>query len=353
MLNFGIDWDDVIAPLNEHAVQLANEEEGLDLTIYDIDSWELKGKASAILKYYQDERLYLRQTVSQDAKDFVNALRKKGNVYFVTAVGPRFMSLRAGQILDAFPDFPENNIIMGFQKSLVQMDVVLDDGPHNILKSGARYPVLMRRPWNRNLSGMLSVNNYYEFLQLVDQIKESMVEDKQPVKRPCVIALVGPSGSNKNEVASLLEEAGLAEPVRSYVVGRSDRMHQYISEQEFLARRDEFVTATVYAGNQYGVKISDISIVLGKGKCAVIPLDICGAISMKRLFSTVIIFCRNSRENMIADILEKDIGNEEKKYRLLSIEKERENAKLCDYVVRSKDPVAAAEQVADIVSGRS
>ena len=36
--------------------------------------------------------------------------------------------------MTAFPDFPEQNIIMGFQKSLVHFDVTLDDGPHNIFK---------------------------------------------------------------------------------------------------------------------------------------------------------------------------------------------------------------------------
>ena len=349
MLNFGLDWDDVISPLNEIAVRMANKEEGLDLKLEEIDSWELKGRTAAILKYYNDIRLYERQTVSEEAKAFVNTLRRKGNVYFITAIGPKFMSYRAEQILRAFPDFPENNIIMGFQKTLVQFDVTLDDGPHNIIKSGAKYPVLYRKPWNRNLSGVLSVNNYSEFLQLVDQIKESMVEDKKPVEHPCVVALVGPSGSNKNEVAGLLLESGIAKPVHSYVVGREDLMHRHISEQEYALHREEFVTATVYAGKQYGVKIQDISQILAGGKCAVIPLDIGGAISMKRLFPTVIIFCKNSRENMIADILEKNIGNTEKKYRLLSIEKELQNAKLCDYIVRTAEPDAAVEQIAKIL----
>ena len=114
------------------------------------------------------------------------------------------MSLRAEQILTAFPDFPEQNIIMGFQKSLVRFDVTLDDGPHNILKSCAKYPVLMRRPWNDSLSGILSVNHYGEFLQLIDQIKESMLLDKKPVSFPSVIALVGPSGSGKTTLCNLI-----------------------------------------------------------------------------------------------------------------------------------------------------
>ena len=198
MLTYGIDWDDVISDLNTHAIQLANGEHGLDLKLEDINSWENVGKASVIKQYYQDERIYRMQTVTDEARNFIHELQKKGKVYIITAIAPQFMSLRAKQILTAFPDFPEQNIIMGFQKSLVHFDVTLDDGPHNILKSCAKYPVLMRRPWNESLSGILSVNHYGEFLQLIDQIKESMLLDKKPVSLPSVIALVGPSGSGKN-----------------------------------------------------------------------------------------------------------------------------------------------------------
>ena len=88
------------------------------------------------------------------------------------------MSKRVEQIKTAFPDFPDENIIMGFQKSVVQVDITLDDGPHNILKSSARFPVLMRRPWNRELTGLLAVHNYEEFFQLLDQIKSAMIEDR-------------------------------------------------------------------------------------------------------------------------------------------------------------------------------
>lgn len=42
MLTFGIDWDDVIAPLNDRAIEMANEEYDFEepLTLEDIDSWE-------------------------------------------------------------------------------------------------------------------------------------------------------------------------------------------------------------------------------------------------------------------------------------------------------------------------
>ena len=80
----------------------------------------------------------------------------------------------------------------------------------------------MRRPWNESLSGILSVNHYGEFLQLIDQIKESMLLDKKPVSLPSVIALVGPSGSGKNELAKRLERAGTGRIV--HLIRREQQM---------------------------------------------------------------------------------------------------------------------------------
>ena len=350
MLTYGIDWDDVISDLNTHAIQLANGEHGLDLKLEDINSWENVGKASVIKQYYQDERIYRMQTVTDEARNFIHELQKKGKVYIITAIAPQFMSLRAKQILTAFPDFPEQNIIMGFQKSLVHFDVTLDDGPHNILKSCAKYPVLMRRPWNESLSGILSVNHYGEFLQLIDQIKESMLLDKKPVSLPSVIALVGPSGSGKNELAKRLERAGTGRIVHSYTTGTADGIHQRLSAEEFKNKKNDFVTVTVYAGNKYGISASDIARMIKDGVSPIVPLDIGGAISMKRLFATSILFCRSSREKMISSILEKDISNQEKMYRLLSLENEIDNEELCDFSIRTNDMEEAVEQVKQLLS---
>lgn len=66
------------------------------------------------------------------------------------------------------------------------------------------------------------------------------------------------------------------------------------------------------------------------------PMDLSGAIAMKRYFPTVIIYCKCSREHMIAKILEKDMSNHEKMLRLLSLENEKKNAALCDYIINTE-----------------
>lgn len=67
-------------------------------------------------------------------------------------------------------EFPPENIILGNAKNLVQFDIILDDAIHNVLETPATYPVLMRKPWNWKMTGLLSVNQMSEFVSLVRQI---------------------------------------------------------------------------------------------------------------------------------------------------------------------------------------
>lgn len=353
MLTYGIDFDDVLAPFVPLACELANEEHpGLDAKPSDIKNWGFSGneKIEIVSQYYGDERVFARQQVSDEAKAFLRRLMTKGRVYIITAVSPRFMGIRAAQIKEAFPDFPESNIIMGSNKSLIQFDITLDDGPNNILKSCARFPVLFRQPWNQTLSGMLSVNNYDEFFQLIEQIKSSLVEDKQIPAIPSVIALVGPSGAGKGSLAKRLEELHFAKRIFSYTTSLASG-HRYISESEYDTT--DFIAKTVYAGVKYGLSTADIEEHLQENKNVTILTDICGAVALKRRYPTLIIFCRRSREQMIADILEKEKSNEEKKWRLLSMENELKNENLCDYVVRTENIDSAAEEITILFEQKS
>jgi guanylate kinase len=53
---------------------------------------------------------------------------------------------------------------------------------------------------------------------------------------------------------------------------------------------------------------------------------------------------------MISSILEKDISNQEKMYRLLSLENEIDNEELCDFSIRTDDMEEAVEQVKQLLS---
>ena len=328
----GLDWDDVTAPFNSLAIEMANEKYQFEppLELGEIDSWANEGRAGVIKEFYLQEELYRRQKVSAKTKRAIEKLREIADVYFITAAYPQFMGLRARQILEEFPDFPPDNIILGNAKNLVQFDIVLDDAIHNVLESPATYPVLMRKPWNWKMTGLLSVNDMTEFEHLVKQIIHASQSKQVKLGGPSVLALVGPSGSGKTQIAKEpCKEENVVSP-KTYCTKKSSK-HKYLTEEEF--EQQNFFERTMYAGVKYGTKKEDIQSCLDAGCHVVMPLDMCGAIAMKRHFPTLIIFVSKDKEVLIQDILEEDFTIEEKTLRILSIDAEKRNREICDLVV--------------------
>ena len=116
----GLDWDDVLAPFNDIAVEMANEKYNIEppLTLEDVTSWNNTGRAAVIKEFYFQDELYHRQTVSEKTKRCVRQLMKIADVYFITAVYPQWMGIRAKQILEEFPEFPPRKLSRKFSKEL-------------------------------------------------------------------------------------------------------------------------------------------------------------------------------------------------------------------------------------------
>lgn len=331
----GLDWDDVTAPFNSIAIAMANEKYHMEppLTLDEIDCWENNGRAGVIKEFYGTGELYSRQRVTQKTKKAVRKLMEIADVYFITAVYPDFMGVRAKQILEEFPELPHENIILGNAKNLVQFDIILDDAIHNVLETPAAYPVLMRKPWNWKMTGLLSVNNMTEFLSLVRQIIRASQSRTVKVERPSVLALVGPSGAGKTQITQqLCENEHFASPM-TYCTKKSSK-HHYISDEEF--EKQKFFEKTRYAGIKYGTKKEEIQAVLNRGQYAVMPLDMCGAIAMKRHFPTIILFIDKDKEILIRSIVEDSFDAGEKTLRILSIDAEKRNRQICDVVINNR-----------------
>lgn len=343
----GLDWDDVVAPFNSIACQMANEKYACEVSIKDITSWANTGKASVIKEFYFQKELYERQTVSvpEENKKMVRKLMEFADVYFITAVYTQFMGIRAAQILEVFPEFPPENIILGKAKNLVQFDFLLDDNIDNVLSSPADYPVLMRKPWNADMTGLLSVNTLKEFVCLVESIIYPMMHQKAEIEIPSVIALVGPSGSGKNDVANALIEADerFARPC-GYSTKPNDAKRIHVSEEEF--GEIDFFEKTRYAGYGYGIKREDIEKLLKNGQFPVIPIDICGAIGMRLHFPTVIVYLKKGKMEQVTNIItDASLSDKEKTLRILSLEAEKKNESICDYAF---DAESAAESVLNL-----
>ena len=148
------------------------------------------------------------------------------------------------------------------------------------------------------------------------------------------------------QVPSRQEAMEQFENPKTYCTKPGDK-HRYLTEEEFNAQ--DFFEKTRYAGIQYGTKMEDIEAVLAKGHFVVMPLDMCGAIAMKRHFPTVIVYVARDKELLIRDIIEQDYSIEEKTLRILSIDAEKRNRQICDYAVNNMDVGAATRELSDVL----
>ncbi len=340
-MKIGLDWDDTFAPFNSIACKMATQKYKIspELTIKDIESWANTGRASVIKEYYLDPELYKAQTKAVTSQNVaaVRRLMELADVYFISAPYPDFMTVRASQIKQVFPDFPENRIILGGAKDLVQFDMVLDDNIDNVLNSPAEYPVLMRKPWNQKMTGLLSVNSMEEFVLLVEHIISVSTNKRLEITEPTVVALVGPSGSGKNEISDyLIDWFEWVRPVSYTTNPNADKVHHRYIPAEFFNAED-YIESTKYAGYGYGTREEEIKKKLQAGFNVVIPLDMCGAIGMKKKFPTVIMYVDNSREKLVRNILNSNSDEDEKVLRILSLEAEHKNAAIADVVISNEN----------------
>ena len=358
-LSTALDIDDLLLECVPYAIRLANEKYQFDppLSIYEVNRWGRLGtRADVIFEFMDDPEFFKNQPAIKGAREFVQKLSQMTEVFVSTAVWPEYLSLRFQRILEEFPEIPPDHILMGSRKDKIDVDILFDDGMHNVFNSNAAYPILMRRPWNREATGILAVNSYDEFLKLVEIIADSysIKPDKFSLSQPSVVVLVGPSGSGKNDVArGLLEQTDCFEKLVSYTTDKKAAAQQedwyhYVPDRKFheMCESGQMFESTTYANHAYGSKKSDVEKILASGKHVLTVMDICGAMAMKTYFDHVItIYIKRDKKELLTAILEKKSSTADKVNRLLAIEAETKNAQICDYVVKIQTPEQTVAQI--------
>ena len=358
-LSVALDIDDVLMECVPYAIRLANEKYKFDppLTIYEVDRWgKLGTRADVIFEFFHDPEFFRTQPVMKGAKALVRKLSKMAEVFVSTSVYPEYMGIRAQRIAEEFPEISPDHIYMGSRKDKIDVDILFDDGMHNVMRSNADYPILLRKPWNREATGVLAVNTYDEFLKLVEVISESYSVSAATWDKsePGIVVLVGPSGSGKIQLAKrLMKTSKRFEKLISYTTDASvglqgGEWYHYITVDAFrkMVENGEIFESTTYAGHSYGSCKSDVQKILESGKHVLTVMDICGAMSLKTHFPKVTtVYVQRDRRRLLTSLLEKPLSTEEKVNRLMTLDSEMKNADICDYTVNMDDEKQAAKEI--------
>ena len=354
-LRIGIDVDDVLYECTPYAVRLANEEYGKNMTVDQVTEWGPTGGETDILfHYYKEPWFYEQQPIIPGAKEFVAALCEVAEVFFVTAVYPEAMTVRAMRLMKDFPEVPRENLILSYRKDLVHLDIVLDDGAHNVMASQSTYPVLMRRPWNQKMTGCLSVNSYNEFLTIVHTIQtQSAMLPERKTKAHKLFAFVGPSASGKSLIIDKIVREKKAVKVTSYTtrppregeVNGTD--YYFVDETTFrdMEKSGEFLESSRYAGECYGTTYKEIRKAIREND-VVVAVDIGGAMALKGAYGSRarLIYVDRPRQELLTALLNRTSMSVEKKVlRIISMDDERKNENLCDVTIKNNVPIDSKE----------
>jgi len=349
-LTVAIDWDNVLAPCTELACQKMTER-GTPVDVSEVTMYSFRNfpeeMANSLMAIFKEPDFFSKQVLYPGAKEMVEELLEAGHeVIIASAMPPEQMGIRGKQIRSLLPSIKEANVMLGSRKDLLHVDFLLDDAESNITNSPAKYPVLFTKPWNKTVEGFLRAADYEEFLHLVEAVSLAPVADGPKLGgagHPGMICLVGPSASGKSFICDELVKNPLFRKVKALTTrpprpdGADADEYRFVTEAEFeeAIRSDALVEHTIYAGHGYAIAKQEIESIWASGRIAIKPVDIYGAMACKKVYGDqcVSVFVRRNKEDIISALLDRDIPNTDKARRLMSLDQEMDNEKLCDWTV--------------------
>lgn len=353
----GFDCDDVLYSCVPYALSLENKKRiplGLPpLSEKQVTCWGRTGtEVDKMFEYFEDEDFYRTQPLLEDAEKLVNETIAMGHEPFIfTSIDSRFAKIRLERIAQDFPKIPKSNIFISQRKDLFCPDVMFDDGMHNLVGDyaiSAKYPVLFRKAWNKDTSGIFSVSSYVEFLDLLKRLSDfSPYENDKLSFEHKLVCFVGPTGSGKTQIINELEKHPLYSRIRTVTTNpKANSSYEIVSAKEFSSI--DFVEQSEYNGFLYGIRTSVIEKIWANGMNAITSVDIAGACSLKRIFGSnvIIAFCKRNTGDIIQNILARNISAEEKVSRISAINLEFEGEKIADIILSSS---SVSKNIADVL----
>lgn len=370
-MRIGLDVDDVLLPCTSIVID--------ELALHGINCpwnetlWKfanLEPKASKKAQaFINTPSTFQQQKVFPAAQQFVRALLSNGHdVFFCTAVPTWEIEHRDKQLNRFFPEVSHKNHVFCQDKSILNLDVLLDDAPHNVEKSTVKYPLVWDAPWNKEIAeknaagnSIIRVYTYKDALDYIALFAKEMGEDEEPAPQSCIFCLVGPSASGKTTMAEELVKTDryvLPQSVttRARRKGEDDTSYHFMSKKEFQALKDSggLIECTEYNGNFYGLTYEVIDKALATGKDIIVPVDINGADALRNAYpgQAFAIFVNRNVNDILCSLAERNMPFDPLMRRLSSMKEEFDNMERCDYVLYNTGSIEHVASILDsIVQG--
>ena len=170
------DADDTVENLCDCWIAMLNERYGTSVTLEDVRDWDITLAFPTLTKeqvfgVLHDDELWRRITPIPGSIEVLQKFHDEGHqLYMVTASSYRTCKTKVERLLELFPFLDWEHIIITSNKQMVRGDVLIDDGPHNLV-GGEYFKILFDRPHNRSYddaaNGILRLHTWEEIDQVI------------------------------------------------------------------------------------------------------------------------------------------------------------------------------------------
>ncbi len=147
------DADDTIEELSFHWIEELNRKHHKTVKKEDIKTWDMLSAYPDLTEEEVFAPIHRKEfwdqiTPIENSGYYLQKLLEDGHdLYIVTATNYKTSDAKVAKLLELFPFLKDKNIIVSHNKQLIQGDVLIDDGVHNLL-NGNYAKLLFHQPNN-------------------------------------------------------------------------------------------------------------------------------------------------------------------------------------------------------------
>jgi 5'(3')-deoxyribonucleotidase len=186
MLKIAIDFDETLFPTLEKVIEIYNNHHNTNIELSQITTYSFHDSfapdvADALLELFVEKDVYDCLQPYKGAVKSIKTLCEQGHeIYIATSTDVRNMEWKEQLLQKHFPFIPKNNLIRIHNKSLLNVDVVVEDCLYN-LKSTFADRVCFSQPWNQNESAdyaysIYRIHHWGEIINIINLIERKTRE---------------------------------------------------------------------------------------------------------------------------------------------------------------------------------
>lgn len=184
MLRIAIDFDSTLFPSMERVLDVYNKRHNTSLDMSQITMYNLHDVfpayvADELIELFVDKETYSSLQPYKGATRAVKTLAEHGNeIYVATSTDVRNMEWKEELLQKHFPFIPKKNLIRIHNKSLLGVDVLIEDKLSN-LKSTFAERICFDQLWNRDddadyVYSIYRIHNWGEIVSVINEIERKM-----------------------------------------------------------------------------------------------------------------------------------------------------------------------------------